>query len=230
MVGFSYRGAQIRKLPDGRAYFYAITRMAIDADGAPNAYHPQDKGIDALANAGFPGGNWKAILVADPAKPNEPFVQPQGEFAGFFVSQTTLQHRSLPATDIRRYVDSRQVPYIVFPGGFFALQGTGGFGDFGVAMNTDNGKESPFVVADAGPRDAPLGEVSIRLAENLGGRNVNPRTGASMPRGHYVYFIFPRTRSHPAWPASSEQVQRRTQELLADVGGWDRVLACVPPR
>jgi hypothetical protein len=230
VAGFDYRGAKIRKIPNSQAYFYVITRMAIDADGAPNAYHPQDKGIDALANAGFPRGNWKAILVVNPAKPNEPFVQPEGEFAGYFVSQTTLQDRSLPVTDIRRYVDSRQVPYIVFPGSFFALRGTGNFGDVGVVMNLDNGKESPFVVADAGPPDAPLGEVSIRLAENLGGMNINPRTGAGMPRGRFVYLMFPRTKSDPAWPVSNEQLQRRTQELLASIGGWERIRACVTPR
>src|SRR5262249_31955684 len=48
VAGFDYRGAKIKKIPNSQAYFYAITRMAIDADGAPNAYHPQDKGIDAL--------------------------------------------------------------------------------------------------------------------------------------------------------------------------------------
>jgi len=227
VAGFDYRGAKISKIPNSQAYFYAITRMAIDADGAPNAYHPQNKGIDALANAGFPNGNWKAILVANPANPNEPFVQTEGEFAGYFISQTTLQDRSLPVTDIRRYVDSRQVPYIVFPGGFFALKGTGNFGDSGVAMNLDNGKESPFIVADAGPRDASLGEVSIRLAENLGGMNVNPRTGAGMPRGRFVYVVFPRTKSDPAWPVSGEQLQKRAQELLISIGGWERVRACI---
>lgn len=230
LAGFDYRGANIRMIPNSQAYFYAITRMAIDADGAPNAYHPQDKGIDALANAGFPKGNWTAILVVNPAKPDEPFAQTEGEFAGFFVSKTTLQDKSLPVTDIRRYVDSRQVPYIVFPGAFFRLKGTGDFGDIGVAMNIDNGKESPFIVADAGPRDAPLGEVSIRLAENLGGMNVNPRTGAGMPRGRFVYLVFPRTKSDPAWPVSGDQLQKRTQELLASVGGWEKVKACVSPR
>ena len=229
VAGFDYRGAKIRKIPNSQAYFYAITRMAIDADGAPNAYHPQDKGIDALANAGFPKGNWKAILVVNPANPNEPFVQKEGEFAGHFVSKTTLQDRSLPVMDIRRYVDSRQVPYIVFPGGFFALKGTGNFGDVGVVMNIENSMESPLIVADAGPRDAPLGEVSIRLAENLGGTNVNPRTGAGMPRGRFVYLVFPRTKAEPAWPVSRELLQRRTQELLASIGGWERVRACVTP-
>jgi len=227
--GFDYRGAKIKKIPMSPAYFYTITQMAIDADGAPNAYHPLDKGIDALANAGFPKGNWKAILVENPKKPDEPFVQTDGDFAGFFVSRTTLQDRSLAVTNIRRYVDSTRVPYIVFPGEFFKLKGTGDFGDVGVAMNLDNGKESPFVVADAGPPTAPLGEVSIRLPENLGGANVNPRTGAGMPRGRFAYLVFPRTKSNPAWPVSSEQLQKRTQESLTAIGGWDRVRNCVAP-
>ena len=228
--GLDYRGAQIKKIPTSQAYFYTITRMAIDADGAPNAYHPLDKGIDALANAGFPKGNWKAILVENPTRPAEPFVQTDGEFAGFFVSRTTLQDRSLAVTDVRRYVDSTRVPYIVFPGEFFKLKGTGEFGDVGLAMNLDNRKESPFIVADAGPQNAPLGEVSIRLAENLGGANVNPITGAGMPRGRFTYLMFPGTKSNPTWPVSSEQLQKRTQELLAAIGGWDRVRNCVAPR
>ncbi len=33
--GFDYRGAMIKKIPVSQAYFYTITRMAIDADGAP---------------------------------------------------------------------------------------------------------------------------------------------------------------------------------------------------
>jgi hypothetical protein len=229
LEGFDYRGAKIKKIPTGQAYFYTITRMAIDADGAPNAYHPLDKGIDALANAGFPNGNWKAILVENPTKPDEPFVQTDGDFVGFFVSRTTLQDRSLAVTDVRRYVDSTRVPYIVFPEEFFNLKGTGEFGDVGLAMNLDNRKESPFIVADAGPAKALLGEVSIRLAENLGGTNVNPRTGAGMPRGRFTYLMFPRTKSNPPWPVSSEQLQKRTQELLAGIGGWDRVRNCVAP-
>ena len=123
-----------------------------------------------------------------------------------------------------------RVPYIVFPGEFFKLKGSGDFGDVGLAINLDNGNESPFIIADAGPQKAPLGEVSIRLAENLGGTNVSPRTGAGMPRGRFTYLVFPRSKLNPAWPVSSEQLQKHTQELLAAIGGWDRVRNCVAPR
>ena len=226
----TYRGTQLFKIPDSNAYFYVVNRMAIDADGAPNAYHPQDRGIDALANAGFPNGAWRSILVVDPRRPDRPFVQPDGEFAGFFVSMTTLQDLTLPATDIRRYVDSTRVPYLVFPGAFFAMRGTGDFGDLGAARQIESGKESPFIVADKGPRNAPLGEVSIRLAENLGGRNVNPRNGAGIPRGPFVYVVFPRSKSQPPWPVTVEQLQQRVQEQLTVIGGWERILPCLQQR
>jgi hypothetical protein len=116
----TYEGTVVRKFPGSAAYFYVTDRMAIDADGAPNAYHPEDRGIDALANAGFPHAGWKSILVADPLDPGRPFVQPAGPFAGF-VSKTTLQDPTCAETDPARYVDSTRVPYLVFPGAFHAL-------------------------------------------------------------------------------------------------------------
>jgi hypothetical protein len=226
----AYRATKIGTIPNGRTYFYATGRMAVDADGAPNAYHPGDRGIDALANAGFPDRGWTSVLVIDPADRRKPFVQTEGEFSGFFIAKTTLQDTRLPVTDVRRYVDSRQVPYIVSPGAFFRTPGTGNFGDLGMALNLETGKESPFIVADAGPRDADLGEVSIRLAENLGGSNVNPRNGSGMPRGRFAYVVFPGSKSNPAWPVSGTDLDARAQALLSGVGGWARVKSCIGPR
>lgn len=226
----AYRDTKIWTIPNARTYFYATGRMAVDADGAPNAYHPDDRGIDALANAGFPTRGWKSVLVIDPADPRKPFVQTEGEFAGFFIAKTTLQDTRLPVTDVRRYVDSRQVPYIVFPGGFFQTPGTGNFGDLGMALNLETGKESPFIIADAGPRDADLGEVSIRLAEHLGGSNVNPRNGSGMPRGRFAYVVFPGSRSNPPWRVSDTDLDTRARALLSDIGGWARVRDCVGTR
>lgn len=226
----SYRNTQLWKIPNSQAYFYVVSQMAIDADGAPNAYHPQDKGIDFLANAGYPNGGWKSVLVPDPQNPSKPFVQPSGEFKGYFISQTTLQDRSLPVTDIRRYVNSTKVPYMVFPGTFWKIQGTGGFGDVAAVLNLDNNRESPAIIADAGPQNASLGEVSIRLAENLGGRNVNPRNGAGIPQGRFVYAVFPKTKSSPSWPLSNEKLQTRMNDLLSSIGGWKRIRSCLTNR
>lgn len=223
----TYEGTLLRKFPESESYFYATDRMAIDADGAPNAYHPQDRGIDALSNGGFPHGAWKSIIVTDPANPRQPFVQTSGPFAGFFVSKTTLQDPSKNETDPTRYVDSTQVPYIVFPGNFHALRGTGTMGDFAMVRNLRNHKVSVAIVADVGPRSAPLGELSIRLAENLGGVNVNPRNGSGMPRGPFLYVVFPKSRLMPKWPVSAARMVGTGDAVLAAMGGWNRVLFCL---
>ena len=223
----TYEGTVARTFPGSTAYFYVTERMAIDADGAPNAYHPQDRGIDALANAGFPNGGWKSILAVDPHDPARPFVQPAGPFAGFFVSKTTLQDPTRAETDPARYVDSTRVPYLVFPGAFHALTGTGTMGDLAMARNLRTGAVTAAIVADGGPRNAPLGEVSITLATNLGGVNVNPRNGSGMPRGPFLYALFPRTRLTPKWPATIEAIEAGANAALAAIGGWDRMLACV---
>lgn len=224
----TYEGTAVRTFPGTPAYFYVTDRMAIDADGAPNAYHPEDRGIDALANAGFPHGGWKSILAVDPRDTDKPFVQPAGPFAGFFVSKTTLQDPTRAETDPARYVDSTRVPYLVFPGAFHALTGTGTMGDLAMARNLRTGEVTAAIVADAGPRNAPLGEVSIRLATNLGGVSVNPRNGHGMPRGPFLYALFPRTRLTPKWPVAIETLEATANAALAAIGGWDRLLACVP--
>jgi hypothetical protein len=223
----TYQGTVVRKIPGSGAYFYVTDRMAIDADGAPNAYHPEDRGIDALANAGFPNGGWKSILAVGPLDPAKPFVQPAGPFAGFFVSKTTLQDPTRAETDPARYVDSTRVPYLVFPGAFHALTGTGTMGDLAMVRNLRSDAVTAAIVADGGPKNAPLGEVSIQLATRLGGVNVNPRNGGGMPRGPFLYALFPGTRSTPKWPVTSDAIEAGANAALAAIGGWDRLLACV---
>lgn len=222
----SYKGIKILRIPNSTAYFYVTSNIAIDADGAPNAYHPDDIGLDALANAWFPDGDWKSVLVVDPDDASKPFIQPSGEFAGYFLSMTSL-HSRLPDTDAHRYVDALTTPYIVFPGKFYHIRGTGIYGDFAVVRNLSNGKQTSAIVADGGMPDTALGEVSISLAERLGGHNVNPRTGAGQPTGPFVYLLFPRSRMQPPWPVTVAQLDQRATEELASVGGWDRIMACV---
>ena len=164
----TYQGTKVWRLQGLAAYTYITSHVEIDADGAPNAYHPNDTGLDALANAGFPRGGWRSVLVQDPKDPGQPFVQKAGAFAGFFVSKTTLEDPDAPAAEPQRYVDATMFPYIVFPGAFEQLEGTGVIGDIVLAKHIDAGLTSPAIVADLGPRNAALGEISIRLAANLG--------------------------------------------------------------
>lgn len=222
-----YKGIKLWQFPNSNAYFYVTSRMAIDADGAPNAYNPQNTGIDANANAGYPNGGWRNVIVADPANPANAYVQTSGNYPGFFVSKTTLEDTTLLVTDYKRYVDSRKIPYLVFPGAFHQMPGTGTFGDFGAAYNLKNNKKSAIIVADMGATNHDLGEVSIKLAENLGGQNVNPRTGGGMPGGKIIYVVFPKSKLTPRWSVSPEKIQQKSDELIAGIGGWERILECV---
>ena len=219
----SYHGVNLWREAGGTAYGYVTTHMEIDADGAPNAYHPDNTGLDALANAGYPNGGWTSVLAVDPHRPGHPYVQPPGSpFAGYFVSRTSLQDTTLPDIDTARYVDASQVPYLVFPGAFHKLAGTGTTGDLVVCKALDSGLTCAAIVADIGPRDAPLGEVSIALAARLGGRHPNPRTGAGKPHGPVKYVVFPGSRGKPAWPLTPTELDRRAHERLEAAGGWAR--------
>jgi hypothetical protein len=226
-VWLDYKATQIWQFPGSGAYFYIANRMAIDADGAPNAYHPADYGIDALKNSGFPNGNWRNVLVIDPYNAGRPYRQKSGNYAGYFLAKTSLQDQSLPITDPQRYVNAAKVPYIVFPRTFYFLKGTGVYGDFAMARRLPTGDVTAAILADGGPADDPLGEVSIALAERLGGKNVNPRDGSGTPKGRFLYVVFPNSKAQPSWPISPEDLQARAEKCLAAIGGWDPILACV---
>ena len=220
-----YHGTRLYRLAD--AYYFMTDHMAVDADGAPNAYHPGDIGLDFLANAGYPNQSWwKDVLVADPDDSRRAYIQESGEFKGYFVAKTALTDKTKKETDPARYVDARHIPYLVFPGSFYKMKGTGGLGDIGVAVNIQLEKMAPFVVADIGPSEAKLGEVSINLAERLSGNTVNPRTGTGAPKGDNLYILFPYSGWQHRWPLSYDEMARLTNWQLAKLGGLEKIIAC----
>lgn len=234
-----YQDTNLYKHPVASAYLFQTPAVKVDADGAPNAYHPDDiklhctkgtgfKGLDCPANAGYPNSSWwRSALLPDPGNPARAYVQPTpSSYVGFFVSQTSLFDSTKDKTDTARYVDSRTVPYLVFPGRFNSMSGTGVMGDFGYAINVATGKASPFVVAEVGPPQAQLGEMSIALAIALGGTNPNPRTGAGVPKGKTIYVVFPRSRAAPAWPLSYKQIVANVNGLLRSIGGPTAINDC----
>ncbi len=188
----TYKNTELFIQNNAQTYFFSTSHMAVDADGAPNAYHPDNIGLDWLGNAGYPDKSWwKDILVVDPDDLNKGYIQETGEFAGYFVSKTSLIDGAKAVTDTSRYVDSRHIPFFIFPRTFYKLKGTGLIGDLGVAINLSTKAQTAFVVADIGPSQAALGEVSISLAERLGGTNVNPKNGSGVPSGEILYIVFP---------------------------------------
>lgn len=233
-----YRGTKlIRDVPSG-AYIFTTLAVKVDADGAPNAYHPNDiglhctngvgfKGLDCPANAGYPKSLWwSSVLVPDPKDKTKGYVQPHGAHKGFFVSQTSLKAENKSALNVSKYVDATSIPYLVFPRSFYKKKGTGSLGDFGYALNLENGKVSPFIVAEIGPPEARLGEMSIALGSALGGRNPNPRTGKGAPTGKVVYIVFPRSRKIPSWPLTQNQITSVALSLLDTAGGTEMLTEC----
>jgi Fungal chitosanase of glycosyl hydrolase group 75 len=210
LLNFEMRhdGEAEKDIPIGRlagtAAFFYESGMTIDADGAPNAYHPDNTGLDDLANAGAPG-RWEG-LAKDPD--GEPFIQgPEDPFPGYYVSSTALADHSKAVNDPSRYVDASKIPFVVLPGQM-ARQVGARTGDFAVVFNLRNGKSSFAIFGDVGPHDR-IGEGSMALAENLGIRS-NARNGGA--HSGIFYLVFP--GSGNGKPRTIEEISAEGEKLL----------------
>jgi hypothetical protein len=198
----------------GMANFHFVAGMAIDADGAPNAYGPDGKGLDFLANAGKPG-NWWA-LVTDTGKPSgKPVVQSDTDPApGYYVSTTALEDTSKNRRDPRRYVDAATIPYIVLPPDLAKAHGVR-LGDFALVrrpVSDDDEGSAPVTVgaiyADVGPK-GKLGEGSIALAKALG-LPPDPKKGGAA--GGVTYIVLP--GSGNGKPRTADEIATETKALI----------------
>lgn len=216
------REVPIQHLPGTSAFFYEAG-MTIDADGAPNAYHPDNTGLDDLTNAGGPG-NWEGLAKN---RYGDPFVQgPDDPFPGYYVSATALVDHTRPVNDPLRYVDASKIPYIVLPGGMARELGARP-GDFSVVLNQRNARMSYAIFGDVGASDR-IGEGSVALAESLGVRS-NARNGGA--RGGILYLVFP--GSGNGLPRPIEEINAEAEKLLHAWGGAEQLSACkvqVPER
>jgi len=108
------------------------TSMAIDVDGAPNAYGPAGQpALDFELNA-HRGAKASGEIVGYLTKGDgrTPEVQgPQDPFPGYYISTTAFQDKSNPnRLDPRKYVDASKINYVVL--GNFAAQNNAKLGDF----------------------------------------------------------------------------------------------------
>jgi len=210
-------GEPIREIPiwrlgDSTPYFFA-TGMTIDADGSPNAYNPENTGLDDVANAGEPG-HWDGILQdAD----GNPLVQgPDDPFPGYYISCTSLADRTKRPLDPTRFVDASRIPYVVLPREVAFQSGTR-LGDFAVVMNLRSGAWSYAIFADVGT----FGEGSIALANNLGIWS-DARQGGR--RGGVLYVVFP--GSGNGQPRSVDEINDVAGKAFQDWGGTERLNSC----
>jgi Fungal chitosanase of glycosyl hydrolase group 75 len=200
--------------PLGASAVFFQSGMTIDADGAPNAYNPQNTGLDDLANAGVPG-HWDGVVQDENG---DPYIQgPDDPFPGYYVSCTSLCNRNKRSADPRRYVDASKIPYVVLPGGV-ARQAGARLGDFALVMNLRNGKSSYAIFADIGT----LGEGSVALAENL---EIHSDARIGGTRGGVLYVIFP--GSGNGAPRSIEEINSEAGARAELWGGIAQVNACM---
>jgi hypothetical protein len=215
---FQVGDTTVWRLPD-RAPFFFEGGMAIDADGAPDAYHPDDIGKDHLANAGYPG-NWWALVTDNGRSDGNPIVQgPNDPAPGYYVSMTALEDWTKAVSDPRRYVNSNEIPFLVLP---FDQRGGAWLGDFGVVVNRANGAQATVIFADLGPRNH-IGEGSVALAEALT-INSDPRRGGAS--GGVVYVVFPNSGS--GRPRSTAEINGESERLFEAWGGMAQLEACFP--
>lgn len=231
-----FRGTRLLRHRQNLAYAYETTHTSIDADGAPNAYHPDDVGknctkdthigLDCPANAGYPKTKWwNSVLVVDPSNSKRPFRQPRGRYAGYFIAMTALRSPGGSPYEVGTYVDSREFSYVVIPTGFNKLRHVASQGDVGLATHLPTGKSVPFIVADyGGGTSAKLGEGSIALFEALGGVNLNARTGAGVPKGKIQYILFPNSKltGTAIWPRTKSDIRKQVMELIKTTSGIER--------
>ncbi|HEX6803792.1 MAG TPA: glycoside hydrolase family 75 protein [Terriglobales bacterium] len=194
------REVPVWRLADTQVFFF-IAGMTIDADGAPNAYHPDDLGLDELANAGNPA-HWDGIITD---QNGNPIIQQESDpFPGYYVSCTTLADSSKPLSDPRRFVDASQIPYVVLPNEV-AERGGARLGDFAFVMNLRNGRSSFAIYADIGT----LGEGSIALAQALGIHS-DARVGGTSDG--ILYVLFP--GSGDLTPRAFDEVQNEGEKQI----------------
>ena len=204
----------------GRGFFYK-SGLAIDADGAPRAYHPNDRlGLDSLAHAGH-RGNWWALVTDNEKTSGKPVVQGTADPApGYYVSTTALYDRANSnPRDPHRYVNAASIPYVVLhPKALRYAQ----LGDFATVVNLHNGKIAAAIVADESAPNLPVGEGSIALAEVLG-IDSSPRHGGQ--DGDVVYIIYP--GSGNGKPRKLEEVLANSNQLFEAWGGLNGLNACL---
>jgi hypothetical protein len=206
------------------AYFF-VSKLAIDVDGAPRAYHPLDKRR--------PDNHTKALDWLTSLSPSDRHgIQGQeddkGPEPGFIISGTSLENTAYPTNDTRHWVDAEAIPYIVLTGNFPSAVGRPNvkLGDCAMVIDLSSGKMSGAIYADSGHA---VGEGSLKLAKNL---DLDPTASRLPPkvtgfdRVNFLHITFPGAHISPPWPV--DEIQRVATESFNRWGGMQQVRICFP--
>jgi hypothetical protein len=211
----------IMALDDKPGVLFWSCPLRVNADGHPQAYHPDGSppGLDFLANAGRPG-NWWGIATDQSGVPHKQANDHPAP--GFYVSTTALFDHTVQSHDPARYVHSGEVPFIVLPSKpkFSPDQS---LGDLAMVFYPAAGKESWAIYADVGPANQ-IGEGSMALCETLG-LSSSPKSGGTHKE---VIAMVYWPGSKVGWPRSAAELSTKALELFNAWGGFDSCARAMP--
>jgi len=222
----------LRRIKGTTAVFYQ-SKMSCDVDGAPNAYHPDDDGLalDLIASAGGKRKDDKSAgpLETQPSRDvvaylnDVPFIQPDGEFKGFYVSKTSFEDKTRAEIDPTRYLDPRFIQYIVLPGGKVPEATLGDL----AAVYDPVAKTVAFAVfGDVGP-NSECGEASMATLKRLGMEVTDGKSCPSEGRHDLLYIVFPgsyqKLLAAEGWPHPQSTIDRLGKAEFDAWGGLPMV-------
>jgi hypothetical protein len=222
----------LRRIAGKTALFFQ-TKMSCDVDGSPNAYHPLDDNLslDVIDSAGgkrrngLPNGPLDVLPSPDVVVywQGQPYVQPDGDYKGFYLSSTSYENPALPAIDPTRYLDARNIHYIVLPGGYVP---EAQIGDLAAVYDPYSRHVSYAVFGDVGPGDES-GEASLGTIKGLDLLCTDGKSSPGQCRDDLTFIVFPNTRQKleaaEAWPHSQATIDRLAAAELTAWGGVEQL-------
>ena len=189
------------------------TNMAVDVDGAPNAYGPKGKPtLDYELNA-HEGARLSGKVVGYLTEGGHPVLQgPNDPYPGYYISTTGFaDEANHNLNDPRRYLDASKVNYVVL--GRLARQKHVVLGDFAAVHSTATGKSVYAIVGDSGNSSGAEG--SLALLQALGYPFTNGKSD-SVHKKEIIIRYFPGSNpGHTFYPAQ-EQIDKRAAALGLD--------------
>ena len=205
----------IYRYEDETTFFFKAC-MAVDADGSPFAYHPDDypvdhlKGLDNPTHAGHPG-DWWALATDTGNSKGKPLVQKSGPSKGYWISMTALSEG--PYDKPGSYVDPERIPYIVLPAGLGGVRK----GDFALVVHLGTKVGCYAIFADT---NSQVGEASIACAGLLD-LDRNARSGGTEQR-EIGYLAFPKSGNRK--PRPLQEILENGKRLGDAWGGFARLI------
>lgn len=238
------------------AIVFKSPKLEVDADGAPNSYLVDGKGLSYTCDGSTAVGStpksdpkhWQAKCLAAWAKAkatgdytnlrifgfqtgakNVPLIQQDGDPLPKlgYISTTSVAVTDGPAGTQRHWVDATKIPYVVLSGSFVSNFKVGP-GDVAVVYRPSNGQIGFAVYGDGGD----LGESSVMLHKEIGNDPVITSGGVERAKRGLgeptVTLVFSGRATKPIVDADAwnKQIQQLGQQALTEWGGVDRLKAC----